>query len=130
MKACICGSYAINKHRQSEDSDLTQCDSCFWATKYVKASEQLEFSNTEILRLQNKTGCAREQGSTNFCFEAVDKLKRIDSLYSELLAVKTELIEAVSLLQDAELIGPSYVDITKRGLWKSKKEALVQKYTS
>lgn len=130
MKACVCGSYAINKHRQTEDSDLSQCDPCFWATKYMKASEQLEFCKSEILRLQNKNGCAREQGSTSFCFEAVEQIRKLDTLYSEYLAVKSDLREAVALLSDAELVGPAYVDISQRSLWKSKKEVLVKKYSN
>jgi hypothetical protein len=128
MKACVCGSYAINKHRQAEDSDLSQCDPCFWATKYMRASEQLEFCKSEILRLQTKTGCTREQHVTSFCSEAVEQLKKIDAMYSDHLAIKSELMQAVSLLYDAELSGPAYVDITKRSIWKSKREILIKKY--
>lgn len=45
MKACNCGSYAINHHLYGRDgSDTDKCDVCFWrsrADRYRKALERL-----------------------------------------------------------------------------------------
>lgn len=47
MNKCKCGSYAINRHRQTIDSDLTKCDVCFWSQKYLEVKSELDKMNSE-----------------------------------------------------------------------------------
>lgn len=41
MNKCSCGSYAINRHNQTPDSELDECDVCFWKHKYEEAQKDL-----------------------------------------------------------------------------------------
>jgi hypothetical protein len=128
MKRCKCGSYAINRDNQSAESSLEHCDVCYWKKRYLESESRLEFLLNENQKSIKSQSCARDQGSTQFCYEALEQIKKADSLYSELSSIKKDLEVAIELLLESEQIGPTYVDINSRSKWKCKKEQLVSKH--
>ena len=80
MKKCKCGSYAINRHNQTKESDLNSCDVCYWKARFDSSNKDLELAKT--------------------------------------------------LLKNAELVGPDYVNIEHRGEWKKLKHKLLNETTA
>jgi hypothetical protein len=81
----------------------------------VSADFRIEAA-AEIERLQRNVGCARNQGTTQFCHEALDAQREIERLRAERDEARREVCD-----MEGETAGGALLEARKRG-WDCFKE--------